>query len=76
MGGSKKQTIGYRYYFALHMGLGRGPINEIAEIRVGDVPAYTAPINLRVLGQLITIDRPDLFGGEKKEGGIQGPCYI
>lgn len=76
MGGSKKQTIGYRYYFALHMGLGRGPVNEIAQIRVGDIPAYSAPINLKNSGQLITINRPDLFGGEKKEGGIQGPCYI
>ena len=76
MGGSKKQTIGYKYYFALHMGLGRGPINEIAEIRVGDVPAYTTPINLKNSGQLIAINKPDLFGGEKKEGGIQGPCYV
>lgn len=76
MGGSKKQTIGYRYYFALHMGLGRGPVNEIKEIRVGDIPAYTNSINLKDSGQLITINKPDLFGGEKKEGGIQGPCYV
>lgn len=76
MGGGKKQTIGYRYYFALHMGLGRGPVNEITEIRVGDITAYGVPINLKDSGQLITINRPDLFGGEKKEGGIQGPCYV
>lgn len=76
MGGSKKQTIGYKYYFALHMGLGRGPVNEIREIRVGDVTAYGSTINLKDSGQLITINKPDLFGGEKKEGGIQGPCYV
>lgn len=75
MGGGKKQTIGYKYYFSLHMGLGRGPINEIAEIRVGDIPAYNVPINLTSSGQLVTINKPDLFGGEKKEGGIQGPMY-
>lgn len=75
MGGGKKQTIGYRYYFSLHMGLGRGPINEIAEIRVGDVTAYNAPINLKNSGQLVLINQPNLFGGEKKEGGIQGPLY-
>lgn len=73
--GSKKQTIGYKYFFSLHMGLGRGPVNEIAEIRVGDIPAYTAPINLKDSGQLVYINKPDLFGGEKKEGGIQGPMY-
>jgi hypothetical protein len=76
MGGGKKQTIGYKYYFSLHMGLGRGPINEIAEIRVGDITAYGVPIDLKNTGQLIAINRPDLFGGEKKEGGIQGPCYV
>lgn len=75
-GSSKKQTIGYKYYFSLHMGLGRGPVNEIAEIRVGDIPAYTTSINLKTGGKLITINKPDLFGGEKKEGGIQGPCYV
>lgn len=75
MGGGKKQTIGYKYYFSLHMGLGRGPVNEIAEIRVGDTPAYNVPINLASSGQLVTINKPDLFGGEKKEGGIQGPMY-
>lgn len=73
--GAKKQTIGYRYFFSLHMGLGRGPVNEIAEIRVGDVPAYTLPISLKESGQLVLINKPDLFGGEKKEGGIQGPLY-
>lgn len=73
--GSKKQTIGYRYFFSLHMGLGRGPINEIAEVRVGDVPARTDPIRLDDGGKLVLINKPDLFGGEKKEGGIQGPMY-
>lgn len=76
MGGSKKQTIGYKYYFSLHMGLGRGPVNEIAEIRVGDIPAYQTPIDISNTGQLIQINKPELFGGEKKEGGIQGPMYV
>ena len=73
--GAKKQTIGYRYFFSLHMGLGRGPINEIAEIRVGDIPARTDPIRLDDGGKLVLINKPELFGGEKKEGGIQGPMY-
>lgn len=73
--GSKKQTIGYKYFFSLHMGLGRGPVNEIAEVRVGDIPAYTDAINLKSSGQLVYINKPELFGGEKKEGGIQGLMY-
>ena len=76
MGGSKKQTIGYRYFFSLHMGIGRGPINEMAEIRVGDIPAYINPVDVSAEGKIIYINKPDLFGGEKKEGGIQGPLFI
>lgn len=74
--GIKKQTVGYNYYFSLHMGLGRGPFNEIAEIRVGDVPAITDPICIKEEGQLVLIDKPELFGGEQKEGGIRGPMFV
>lgn len=73
--GIKKQTIGYRYFFSLHMGLGRGPINEIAEIRVGDVPVFDSAC-VAADGGLILIDKPEAFGGDTKEGGIQGPMYI
>lgn len=74
--GSKKQTIGYRYYFSIHMGLGRGPVNEIAEIRVGDLTAFNTIVDVSQTGRLIYINKPELFGGEKKEGGVQGPAYI
>lgn len=74
--GAKKQTIGYRYYFSLHMGLGRGPLNQLVEIRVGDITATDGPITIPNGGVLFRIDKPNLFGGDKKEGGVQGPCYI
>jgi hypothetical protein len=73
--GAKKQTIGFRYFFSIHMGLGRGPINEIAEIRVGDLTAYDSVIPLKESGSLVSIRKPELFGGEKKEGGIDGGLY-
>lgn len=76
MGAGKKQTIGYRYYFSLHMGIGRGPLNEIAEVRVGDLTATDAPINIANGGVLTGISKPELFGGDKKEGGVQGPMYV
>lgn len=73
--GAKKQTVGYKYYFSLHMGIGRGPLNEIAEIQVGGVTALDEPICLFEGGQLVLIDKPELFGGEQKEGGIEGLMY-
>lgn len=40
--GRRKQTVttGYRYYFGLLMGLARGPVNGIDEIKVGDKRAW------------------------------------
>lgn len=69
MGSSKKQTVGHRYLFGLHMGLSRGPLDEIVEIRVGDREAWKGTINKT---SRIFINKPDLFGGDKGEGGIKG----
>lgn len=73
MGKAKKQTIGYEYYMGIHMGLGRGPVDELCEIRVGDREAWKGSItgNTR-----ININKGDLFGGHKGEGGIDGPLDV
>lgn len=66
-------TQGYRYYMSLLSGLCRGPIDEVVAIRVGDEDAWdghacdTIPYY---------IDKPDLFGGDDKEGGVQGPFSV
>ena len=67
--GSKKQTIGYHYLMALLSGLWRGPVNEVIEIKVGDKTAWSGNA---VDATMRVINQPNLFGGEKKEGGIQG----
>jgi hypothetical protein len=69
MGKGKKTTVGYRYYFGLHMGMCRGPIDELVEIKVADRSAWKGSItgNTR-----IKINAPNLFGGDEKEGGIVG----
>ena len=110
MGGSSKRvTVGYRYYMSLHMGVCRGPVDEIVQINVGDVRAFPVPdgdsektsglmaiargpnntgvrqfesgaystvsaseINTIEGGGTGRIDAPELFGGDKKEGGISG----
>lgn len=67
--GAKKQTIGYHYIMTMLFGLCRGPINEIHEITVGDKTALGGNLCSPTPG---TINEPNLFGGEEKEGGIQG----
>lgn len=69
MGGSKKVTIGHRYLFGIHMGLWRGPVDAILQFKVGDRIAYNGKITGN---RRIYINKPNLFGGDKKEGGIQG----
>ncbi len=67
--GAKKQTIGYHYLFSVMFGICRGPIDELRMIKVGDKTAFDS----HACGSSVyAIDKPDLFGGEKKEGGIQG----
>lgn len=74
MGGkSKKVTVGYWYMPMFHHGLGIGPIDAFLEFRAGDRTAWA--------GQLtdtgtITVNAPNLFGGEKDQGGIVGEMDV
>lgn len=68
MGSSKPQTVGYTYCMGLHIGICH-EADALVEIRVGDRPAW---------GGLVTENRrfwisaANLFGGQEREGGIQG----
>lgn len=66
---SSSQTVGYKYYLGMHSVLCHGPIDGIMRIDVGSKVAYKPfvfnPIPL-------SIDKPNLFGGKKREGGIGG----
>lgn len=73
MGSKKKVTIGYRYYLGFHAGIGRGPVNELVEIEVGGKKAWQGSVTGNTA---ITIAQPGLFGGDKKEGGIDGALQV
>lgn len=73
MGKAKNQTIGYEYYMGLHMGIARGPVNELCEITVGDRQAWQGSVTGNTQ---IYINQPDLFGGHKGEGGIKGTLDV
>lgn len=64
---------GYHYSFGIHMGLGRGPVNSLVEVRVGDKAAWRG--NQTTSGNIF-INEPDLFGGDKSEGGIVGNLEV
>lgn len=81
-GGSGKATIGYRYYMSLFMGLCRGPIDSIEEIKIGDRTAWPKAKGQSVASDPINdtgvsmIKAGDLFGGDKREGGIEGKMHV
>lgn len=68
-GGGGLQVTGYKYYLSMLMGLCRGPIDEVLAIKIGDLSAWTGSITGNDSFQ---IDAPNLFGGDQKEGGVQG----
>lgn len=72
-GSSKKQTVGWRYFFGIHMGIGRGPVDELHEVKVGDRSVWLGTVTENTT---ININASDAFGGEEKEGGIQGPLEV
>lgn len=71
-GGGKQQTIGYQYYVGMHMVLLHGPIDNISKFTVDGREAWQGSTT----GGTITIDKPELFGGLSREGGISGSVDI
>lgn len=77
MGGkSSSVVVGYWYSMGIHMGLGRGPVDEFIEIKVGERTAWKSHDDPVTESRSIYINAPELFGGEKAEGGIQGRLDI
>lgn len=81
MGGRrKKQTVGYRYRIGMHLVLCQGPVDAVQEIQIGDRSAWgdasrTPLASGHGLGRL-RIDRPTLFGGDEREGGVVGDLDV
>ncbi|WP_017365807.1 phage tail protein [Methylococcus capsulatus] len=71
--GSQEYTVGYWYGLGAHLALCHGPLDAITEIRVGERVAWSGNVTGNTT---ITIDNPNLFGGEEREGGVQGPVDI
>lgn len=72
-GGGGSYTAGFRYLFGIHMGVCRGPVDELVEARVGDRTAWFGSVTQN---QKVPVDAYNLFGGEDKEGGVQGDMWV
>lgn len=71
-GGSKSQTVGYKYYMGIHMIVCHGPVDEIVNVYAGEKSTGISASYTGGTEQSRWVGLPDLFGGEDGEGGIQG----
>lgn len=62
-------TIGYHYLCSMLFGIGRGPVNALTDIEIGEKMAWSGNADSN---EDQVLNRPIMFGGEQKEGGIQG----
>lgn len=68
-GPRRRTTVGYRYFLGVHFILSLGPIERLLRIDVNKRRIWIG--NLREAASAY-INKPEIFGGTKREGGIQG----
>lgn len=73
MGKGKKQTIGYWYRMGLHMGICKGPIDMLIAIMGGERIFWSGQVTSN---RRLWIQAPNLWGGEKREGGVEGDLDV
>lgn len=66
---SKKVIVGYTYYVGFQLGLGIGPLT-LHKIICDKDDLWTGTANAD--GQVLAINKPNLFGGKEKGGGFIG----
>lgn len=73
MGGKKKNVvIGYWYRLGVQIAVAHAPVDKITQLVFGERTAWSGEIQ----DGHIDIDKRDLFGGEKREGGVAGRITV
>lgn len=64
---------GYRYFLGVQIALCHGPVDAVRRIVVGEREAWSGSVTSN---STISINKPNLFGGEGREGGVVGNVDI
>lgn len=72
MGGRKKPITGYKNFLGIHFILGLGPADLVHSMSVAKKLLWQGPSS----GGRILTSAPDLFGGDRREGGVSGPIDL
>jgi hypothetical protein len=65
---SKKVTVGYKYFMGVQLGICHGPDVTLKQVWFDDDVAWEGAIK----NGSFEINKPELFGGEEKNGGVAG----
>lgn len=71
MGKKSTKTVYYEYFISLSYGMCYGPVDELVQVWFKEKEAVKLGDGLIGSGS-VQIDKPDLFGGFEREGGIVG----
>ena len=71
-GGSTARTTVAEYRMSIHYGVCHGPVDQLQSISVGEKVVWEGGFS----GGTISINQPDIFGGNLKEGGVAGRVII
>lgn len=75
--GKKGRRKYIQYYISMDLGFCHGPIDSCEQIYFKEKPVLAEDGSDRLTGQSsIAINKPDLFGGNEREGGIQGTVWF
>lgn len=72
MGKGGGQTIGYHYYLGMHLVPCHGPCDNVSRLQVDNRTAWIGTST----GGAVAFSATDLFGGDKREGGVSGTVDV
>jgi len=70
--GDSCTTTGFRYFAGLHLVFCHS-LDKLLAIRVGDKTAWEGNVTANAA---LALDKPNLFGGEGREGGVKGTVDV
>lgn len=72
-GGGGSAIVGYRYFLGVQLNVCHGPVDNIRRIIIGERVAWEGSVGGNTT---ININKPELFGGDSREGGVVGDVDV
>lgn len=72
-GGGGEATVGYRYHMGVQLEVCHGPVDNVRRIIIGEREAWSGTVGGNAT---ISINKPELFGGDNREGGVVGDVDV